>query len=330
MAVIRLRRNSLLCGVGVAAAAVAIFAWTWHDGTGHPDFDQLYLGAKAVRAGVSPYDAGVLPAEDGWPTRLPYPLPSILLVLPLTLLPIRIAGGVFVAATAFALGAAIAATRNKWLFAMLASQAFISCAGTGQWSMLFLASVWLPFLGAFAVAKPNVGIIAAAHWQSWRPLTVAAVCGLVLVIGSFAVRSDWASEWRGALGSVPFARAPLFQRGGFLALAALLRWRRPEARYLLAYACIPQTPGPYTDLMLFAIPRAKWEILALSLLSHVSLLVYNQLPTMPTLVERVMRYGEVSALLLMLPCVAIVVLRPNVNEHSRLGTPVAAGQSATD
>lgn len=66
----------------------------WHDGTGDRDFDQLYLGAKAIHAGISPYDAGVLRDEDGWPTRLPYPLPSVLLVLRLTFLPILITGSI--------------------------------------------------------------------------------------------------------------------------------------------------------------------------------------------------------------------------------------------
>jgi len=139
----------------------------------------------------------------------------------------------------------------------------------------------------------------------------------VLVLASFVVRPTWLAEWRAALGSAPFERAPIFYPGGFLAVAALLRWRRPEARYLLAYALIPQTPGPYTELLLFAIPRGRWEMLALSFLSYCTLPLANELPALPTLLERLTRYGGISVIVLLLPCVAMVLRRPNEGEVPR-------------
>jgi hypothetical protein len=56
-----------------------------------------------------------------------------------------------------------------------------------------------------------------------------------------------------------------------LLLLALLRWRRPEARWLAMTACIPGTPGPQEALAFFAYQLSFRQILVLGLLSHAAM-----------------------------------------------------------
>jgi hypothetical protein len=55
----------------------------------------------------------------------------------------------------------------------------------------------------------------------------------------------------------------VFQAGGFVALLGLFRWRRPEARLLVALACVPQTMLLYEALPPFLIPRTIGEVVVL-------------------------------------------------------------------
>jgi hypothetical protein len=67
----------------------------------------------------------------------------------------------------------------------------------------------------------------------------------------------------------------------------------------------------YSDLLLFAIPRTKWEVLIIALLSHATLPIYNLIPRASTLPERIVRYGAVSVPMLMLPALVMVLRRAN-------------------
>ena len=293
---------------GAAGFAVVLFAWYWRGVPGHPDFDLLYIAARALREGRSPYGNDVLPAY-GWATPLLYPLPALIPIVPLTVLPIRIAGGIFVAITGGLLGTALAKQPYRWRWILFASHSFIICVAAGQWTVLFLAASWLPAINLVGVVKPNVAAIAAARWRRMRDFRPTVLGGLVLLALSFALRPSWLAEWRAALGSAPYEQAPLAYPFGWLALTALVRWRDPDARLLLAYTLIPQTPGPYTTLMLFAIPRSKWEAISLALLSYLAFAVYGFQSLRPTLLERTHLYGEISSLLMLLPCVAMILMR---------------------
>ena len=302
------RRADIVAGCGGAALSVVIFAWWWHGATdARPDFDIFYQGALAVRNGADPYSVH----HPGWPARLSYPLPALLVVMPLIWLPIRVAGAVFVGWSGFALGYALSRAGGKWRYALFGSGSFIVCAGSGQWTALLLASVWVPAFGFFGVAKPNVGIVVAAHWRRWRQFVPAVAGGVVLTVIAFAVRPTWLGDWRAALGSAPYQRAPIRYPGGVLVLLALVRWRRPEATYLLTYAVIPQTPTPYSDLLLFAIPETKWEVLGLAMLSHLAGVVTRDFSAGQILFDRLMQYGGISTIMLMLPCVLMILRRPN-------------------
>jgi hypothetical protein len=302
-------RQEWRAGLAVAAVSVATFAWFWRGTPGHPDFDQLYAGALALRDGLNPYSVVGPGLRYEWATALYYPLPALLVVMPLTFVPIRIAGGIFVAVSGFALGFAIERTMNRWRYLLLLSCAFVTCIAAGQWTVLLLAAVWLPIVGSLAIAKPNIGAIVAFHWSHWRDFVPALIGVCALLIASFVVRPSWFGEWRTTIGPAAFQQSPILYPGGFLVLAALARWRDSDARYLVAYACIPQTPGPYSDLLLFAIPRTKWEVLILALLSYITMPLAALFGPLPTLLGRLTRYGRMSALVLMLPCLVMVLAR---------------------
>ena len=306
--------RKLAAGLAVAVLSAIVFAWHWHATAGHPDFDQMYAGALALRHGLNPY-AEVCPGcAFDWPAPLYYPLPALLLVVPLTSLPIRVAGSAFVAVGGLCLGCAIERRGDRSAYLILLSGAFINCVVSGQWSLLLLAALWLPAAGVVGVAKPNVVAIVASGWTRARDAVWAVGGAVALVSASFALRPHWLGEWRQALGAAPWQHSPVLYPGGFLALAALVKWRRPEARVLAAYALIPQTPTSYSDLLLFAVPRGRLEFGLLAAVTYATAPLLRAIaPADTSMVTTVYRYGAVSAVLLMLPCVLMVLRRPNVN-----------------
>jgi hypothetical protein len=58
--------------------------------------------------------------------------------------------------------------------------------------------------------------------------------------------------------------------GGPILLLALLKWRKPEARTLLAMAVMPQLTLFYDQLPLWLVPTTAWRSLAMSVLSWVA------------------------------------------------------------
>jgi hypothetical protein len=231
--------------------------------------------------------------------------------MPLTVVGVRAAAATFVGISSFALGVAVAKTGDRWRYLLLASRGFVACAALGQWSTLMLAAAWVPALGVIGAAKPNVALVSAANWSRKSNFVIPAIASIGLMTASFLVRPTWVSEWRLALGDAPFQRSPILYPLGFAALAALARWRRPEARCLLAYAIIPQTPGPYTDFMLFAVPIGAWEIGILALLSYAPFPILAAMGPVAKHLDLFPRYAGISNCVLLVPCVIMLLRRPN-------------------
>ncbi len=68
---------------------------------------------------------------------------------------------------------------------------------------------------------------------------------------------SWLANLRGADHFKPHVLRPL----GFILLLAALKWRRPEARWLLALALIPQAPSFYDQLLLSVVCLTSREAL---------------------------------------------------------------------
>lgn len=199
-----------------------------------PDFEFWWRGSRLLLAGIDPYVQ--VPGTPPWPLpdRLFYPLPTLLLSAPVAPLSLAAAGAVAMGAAVGAL--AYALTRNGWwrLWA-LASPAFVMALKVGQWSPLLCVAALVPALGGLAVVKPTLGAAVLAYRLDWRGALAAAA----LAAASLAVLPAWPREWLANLRYVDSHPAPVATWGAF-ALLGLLRWRQPEARLLVAMACVPQ------------------------------------------------------------------------------------------
>lgn len=303
-------RCAFALGMGVATAVYVYFY-----GVRNPhltsDFDQMWAAARALWHRQNPYEVIGYAKPFYWWWPFFYPLPAAVMVAPIGLVPVIAARMVFTSVSVGALAWLI--TREGWarLPAFL-SISFFTSIELAQWSPLMTAALLAPSLSWVAVAKPNWGIAIVAASSSpriWKPLLVGAG-GLTIV--AFVLQPGWVADWVTILRTAKHFRAPVSLPFGILMLVALLRWRRPEARLLVAIACLPQTPGFYDALILFIIPRTSRESLALTVATFVvffAMAFRGPWPTGDAWMQDIARF---TLWFLYLPCVALVLTRPNV------------------
>lgn len=244
-----------IAALASASAGVALLAHRL-PGSAMWDGFQLYLGARAILRGEDPY---VAVAAAHLPFPVFYPLPAVLLFLPLAWLPI-IAARMFWAAFNGAALAWAATKHGPPLLIAFLSASYLDATILGQMSPALVAATVLPGLGFVWAAKPTIGLALFAGWPSRR----AALGVLGIVALSTVLVPSWPLEWLGAVRS-QIHIAPVLMPGGFLLLLALLQWRRPEARMLAVLACVPHSIGLYDALPLFLIPRRKAEAYGLAI-----------------------------------------------------------------
>jgi hypothetical protein len=275
------------------------------------DFDPIRYAARGLLHGENPYEL-IGPGRVGeWPWLLFYPLTALLVVTPFVALPLVVARAAFVG-----IGGALLAfvvTRRSWNFLPLfVSAAYLSVVQWGQWSAYLSAATMLPALGFLATVKPNIGLAVLASARSWRALRTMLIGCLLLVAASFVVEPGWFAEWRGAIGKDSgHVSTYVLRPGGVLLLLAALRWRRWEARLLLAFAIIPQNPGIHETLLLFTIPASAIGTGSLALATHaVDHWVSLHEPYATFAAGAVVR-GNFTLLLVLVPCLIMVLRRPN-------------------
>ena len=218
------------------------------------DWDQLWVAARGLLAGSDPYAAV---EASRWPWPLYYPIPAVIVALPFSHLSLTLARALWFGICSGLL--AYAWAREPWRLMGLFSGFYLFTATYAQLTPLLLAGLWLPWLSVLWVAKPNSGL---ALWVS-RPSRISVYGGLALMVLGFALVPDWPLSWISALRSGSPQVAAVLRPGGFVLLTAVLRWRTPEGRLLLALACIPHTGTPYDVLLLYGVmsgPR-QWFIL---------------------------------------------------------------------
>jgi len=226
----------------------------------HPDFTVLWQGARLWVDGVNPY--AMRASTLAWPfgDRLFYPLPALMLVWPIHWMPRGLATAVFVA-----LPAALLAWRLSrhalWPLLALASPSFVMAVVLGQWTpWLVLAMLW-PALGFLLASKPTLGAACFAY----RPTLRAFVGGVAITLVSLLLWPSWPVLWLGNLQFVVEHPSPVAAPFGVLLLLAVLRWRRREARLLLAMACVPQLLLFADQLPLTLVARSAREAALLTL-----------------------------------------------------------------
>lgn len=290
------------------------------------DFDVVWHGARLFVDGQDPWLLIGPGRRVDWPSPLYYPAPALLALAPLGALPLAIARALFVGGSAALLAWAV--TRDAWWrLLVFVSVPFLHAAVSGQWSVLVAAAFFLWPLGVLAVLKPTVGLATVAASLSARAYLVAAGGGAVLLAASFAIAPDWLSAWRAATGLAPHMSAPVahWRVGGPLVLLALLRWRRPEARWLVALACVPQSTVPYEAVYHMVMPASRVAALAMTVLSYAAGYAHYRIVQVATSTQHLQYLaGDALVLFFYLPTLAMVLRRPNEGALPRWLSRVAA------
>jgi hypothetical protein len=239
--------------------------------------------------------------------------------MPVSWLSIEAARFVFLAVGTAAC-VAVVTSRGAWGLHALVSGAMLQVFQFVQWPPLEMGALALsPVLaGAVWSAKPTIGLafFAAYAFPDARRMQRALLGGVAMLAISLAFRPNWPLEWLAAIRYAPHVIAPVTLLPlGPIALAALARWRRPEARLIAALACVPQTFVPLATLPLFLVPRSRAEMLTLLGASWLLLAYWYRFPpiegTPLGLAARVRETGQVIIALSYLPCLAMVLRRPN-------------------
>lgn len=264
--------KAVLRALAIGALA-GILAWLGFPYTHGADFAQFHFHARNWLAGRDPYAGGfpIMRRTRVVPEPFFYPFPTLFVLAPFALVPLRAGYALFVGASTALLSWAIL-LKSPQRLPMLLGSSFILAAGLGQWTPLVTTTLLIPILGWLAVMKPNVGLASVVA----DPSPIRILGGGVLLLLSLAFQPNWPAEWLRNLRSMPGHPIPLLIPGGVLALLALLRWRRPEARLLIGMACVPQLMYFADQLPLFLCAKTRRESIILSATSLVAWVIALQ------------------------------------------------------
>jgi hypothetical protein len=237
-------------------------------------------------------------------------MPTVLTALPFSFLPVLPARMVFGALGAFAFAYALM-KHGYALLPLLLSVSFAYAVHAAQWTPFIAAGFLLPALAWTVPLKPNVGLPVLLATPSRQAVASAGVGVSILLLMSWAIQPTWLSEWRTAIAQAPHIRIPFLALSGPILILALFRWRRFESYLLLAYALTPHTPIVYEVLPLGLIARTRMEAIVFSLLTYLA--IGLQMYGLPLIHPEDRGDGAVIVLNLTiyLPCLAIILSRPN-------------------
>jgi len=300
-----LRRTLVVGSIALSSAAL-----TWMIRGAYPagrsDLAQVWIAARSYLAGVDPYSIVGPDRPFQWSFPLFYPFPAIVVLFPLAPLPMRWVDPLWVGFGSGLLAWVLTRQRlaNPQLL-VFASFAYCYALILSQWSPLLTAAALLPWGGVILACKPTVGLALFAAYPSWRAMIGAAAAILV----SLLLYPRWPVAWLVGLSQQQHVTSLILHPGGPLILLALLRWRRSEARLLLALACVPLTPSIYEAIPLFLIPETWLEA---GLLAALTYLVAFTLPPLsdPTFNAYLTASADRLVWFLFLPCVVMLLRRP--------------------
>jgi hypothetical protein len=275
------------------------------------DFDQVWAGARALWQSKDPYQVVGPGREFQWRWPLYYPLPALVAVAPLGLLPVLAARAVFAGASAAIFTWAI--SRDNWYrWPVLISVSFMVTLELSQWSLLFTAAYFLPALGAIAIAKPNLGVELVAGSRDLRTVAWMGAGALLLLVASQLLHPGWHESWLANLRAADHFKPHIVRPLGFLMLLSALKWRRPEARWLLAISVIPMAPTFYDQMLLAVVCLTSRESLVFAA-STIVLWFYVALnPPQPDYASWGALVGNGTLWICYFPALAMVLRRPNV------------------
>jgi hypothetical protein len=264
----------LIAAFVATIASVAFLLRVFYRPADSVDFDQVWFGARMLWEGRDPYPLVGPSGLFHWNFHLLYPAQALVAAMPLALLPMRPASVLFTLIGSGLLCYGI--TKDGWhRIPIFASAAFVDTTLGGQWSSILVAGVFLPSLCAIACAKPQIGFGVVVAANSRRSVLAATIGAVLLGAIGFALVPSWFGEWLAIVRHAEHMKAALFQPGGVLILAVLLRWRRPEAWAIVVLSVLPQTLMWYSFLILLVFPKTYREACVISLISSIGYLLYH-------------------------------------------------------
>jgi len=213
------------------------------------DFTWAWRGARLLVEGSDPY--ALIRPEGAYPYNdyLYYPLPALLIALPLIPFAGPSAGAIFIGISSGLLCWGLLKEQPKHSLLLFLSAPYVYALISVQWSPLITAAAFVPVLGFCILAKPNLGVAILVAYPHPRRTALAAFSVLISLI----IMPTWPLA---LLRSLPahLNYVPLFSWFGLPIMLAALFWRRSAARLLVVMACVPQRLI-YDQLALFLIPQ---------------------------------------------------------------------------
>lgn len=237
--------------IGIAAGILSwLFLSRFDQGAG--DFGWAIRAARHLCHGQNPYDT---PLEQ-------YPVTAAVFALPFITTPAAFAGAAFYGISSALL--ALGLMRNGY-HRLLVFLAYPYWAGmiAVQWSPLIMAAALFPLLLPVTMAKPQIGLPIAINYFTRR----GAVACVVVLLLTIVLVPRWPVWWIRQFGNYQHF-TPILVFPGLFILSALIRWRDPDARFLLLSSLVPQR-WFFDSFILWLIPRTRRELIWTVLLSWV-------------------------------------------------------------
>ncbi|MCS6839598.1 MAG: hypothetical protein RMJ54_12590 [Roseiflexaceae bacterium] len=221
------------------------------------DFSWPLNAARSLLLGNNPYKLTNLGPETFPPDVLLYPMPAILLIFPLAYLSDDLAVSIFLAISSFLLAYAIH-IRMPHCTPILASASFWACVLDAQWSILLTFFLLFSLLSPLSVVKPPLAMAAVAVQPSIRKAILVLIGMIIICVVTIPILQSWPFDWLENIVRPRYRRlVVIWTIPGFLLCIALIRWKDPAARLLLALACFPQYPDFYDHVALGLIPNTR-------------------------------------------------------------------------
>jgi hypothetical protein len=263
------RRARLVIALCIGVAAGIYSCWSLSTARVPSDFEFWWRAARVLVEGGDPY----LRVENtgGWPLpdRLFYPMPALLVTIPVAWMPLPLASGVILGLGSGVLAWALSrdGLGRLWLFA---TPSFVMALKVGQWSPVLTVAALVPALGWLAAVKPTLGLGALFYRLDWRAFAGAGL----FAVASVAILPAWPREWLANLHHVASHPPPIATPLGVALILAAVRWRTPEGRLLLAMACVPQLLFFADQLPVYLVARTRAQTAALAFCGTIAWLAW--------------------------------------------------------
>ena len=263
------RRARLVIALLIGTAAAAYTGWSLSTAHQPSDFEFWWRAARVLLDGGDPY----LRVENtsGWPLpdRLFYPMPALLVTIPVAWMPLPLAAGVLLGVATGVLAWALSrdGLGRLWIFA---TPSFVMALKVGQWSPVLTIAALVPALGWLAAVKPTLGLGALFYRLDWRAFAGAAL----FTVATIAILPAWPREWLANLHHVVSHPPPIATPLGAVLILAAFRWRTPAGRLLLAMACVPQLLFFADQLPVYLVARTRTQMAALALCGAIAWLAW--------------------------------------------------------